>query len=60
MEVKHRLTLDHLKQLERSERAARQSKRLRVVILAMESWTAPAVAMAVGFSAGLPGVGLSL
>jgi len=50
MEVKPRLTLEQLKQLERSERDAGQSKRLRVVILAMEGWTAPAVAMAVGLS----------
>lgn len=50
MEVKPRLTLDQLKRLERSERNAGLSKRMRVVILAMESWTAPAVAMAVGLS----------
>jgi transposase len=50
MEVKPRLPLEQLKQLERSERDAGQSKRLRVVILAMEGWTAPAVAMAVGLS----------
>ena len=50
MEVKPRLTLEQLKQLERVERDAGQSKRLRVVILAMEGWTAPAVAMAVGLS----------
>ena len=50
MEVKARLTLEQLKQLERSERDAGQSKRLRIVILAMEGWTAPAVAMAVGLS----------
>ena len=42
MEVKPRLTLEQLKQLERTERDAGQSKRLRVVILAMEGWTAPA------------------
>jgi transposase len=46
MEVKARLTLEQLKRLERSG----QSKRLRVVILAMEGWTAPAVAMAAGLS----------
>lgn len=50
MEVKPRLTLEELKQRERAEKDAGQSKRLRVVILAMEGWTAPAVAMAVGLS----------
>lgn len=50
MEVKPRLTLEQLKHLERAERDAGHSKRLRVVILAMEGWTAPAVAMAVGLS----------
>lgn len=50
MEVTARLTLDQLKQLERAEKDAGLSKRLRVVILAMEGWTAPAVAMAVGLS----------
>lgn len=49
MEVKPRLPLEQLKQLERSERDAGQSKRLRVV-MAMEGWTAPAVSMAVGLS----------
>jgi len=50
MDVKPRLTLEELKRLERCERDAGLSKRLRVVILAMEGWTAPAVAMAVGLS----------
>jgi transposase len=50
MEVKPRLPLEELKQRERAEKDAGQSKRLRVVILAMEGWTAPAVAMAVGLS----------
>jgi len=39
-----------LKQLERKERDATRSKRLRIVILAMEGWTAPAIAMSVGLS----------
>lgn len=50
MEVKPRLPLEELKQRERAEKDAGLSKRLRVVILAMEGWTAPAVAMAVGLS----------
>jgi transposase len=50
MEVKPRLTLEELRRLERAEKDAGLSKRLRVIILAMEGWTAPAVAMAVGLS----------
>lgn len=50
MDVQPRLLLEELKQLERAEKDAGKSKRLRVVILAMEGWTAPAVAMAVGLS----------
>lgn len=50
MEVEPRLSLDELKRLERAEKDAGQAKRLRTVILAMEGWTAPAVAMAVGLS----------
>ena len=50
MEVKPRLTLEELNRRERIEKDAGRSKRLRVVILAMEGWTAPAVAKAVGLS----------
>ena len=50
MEVEPRLSLDELKRLERGEKDAGQAKRLRTVILAMEGWTAPAIAMAVGLS----------
>jgi transposase len=50
MEVKPRLALDELKRLERAVKDAGQAKRLRTVILAMEGWTAPAIAMAVGLS----------
>jgi hypothetical protein len=50
MDVQPRLLLEELKQLERAEKDAGKSKRLRIVILAMEGWTAPAVAMAVGLS----------
>ncbi|MBL9162923.1 MAG: helix-turn-helix domain containing protein [Planctomycetaceae bacterium] len=45
MEVEPRPTLDDLKQLERAEKDARASKRLREVILATEGWTASAMAM---------------
>jgi transposase len=50
MEVEPRLSLDELKRLERGEKDAGYAKRLRTVILAMEGWTAPAIAMAVGLS----------
>jgi transposase len=50
MDVQPRLLLEEFKQLERAEKDAGKSKRLRVVILAMDGWTAPAVAMAVGLS----------
>jgi transposase len=42
--------LPKLQQLERKERDAVRSKRLRIVILAMQGWTAPAIAMSVGLS----------
>jgi len=42
--------LSELKLLERKERDATRSKRLRIIILAMEGWTAPAIAMSVGLS----------
>jgi transposase len=42
--------LPQLQQLERKEREAVRSKRLRIVILAMQGWTAPAIAMSVGLS----------
>lgn len=50
MRVKAHLPLDELKRLERIEKDADRSKRLRIVILGIEGWTAPAVAMAVGLS----------
>lgn len=50
MEVKERVSLAELKRLERREKQADRARRLRVVILATEGWTAPAVAMAVGLS----------
>ena len=50
MKVKDRLPLAELKRLERIETDADRSKRLRILILGIEGWTAPAVAMAVGLS----------
>ena len=50
MEVAEHLPLEELKRLERVEKDADRARRLRVVILATEGWTAPAVAMAVGLS----------
>ena len=46
MRVKPHLPLEELKRLERIEKDADRSKRLRIVILGTEGWTAPAVAMA--------------
>jgi transposase len=50
MEVEPHLPLSELKRLERVEKDADRSRRLRIVILGTEGWTAPAVAMAVGLS----------
>jgi len=50
MYVRDRQPLEELKKLERKEKDAIRSKRLRIVILAMEGWTAPAIAMSVGLS----------
>jgi transposase len=50
MEVKDHLPLEELKRLERIETNANRSRRLRIVILGIEGWTAPAVAMALGLS----------
>lgn len=50
MEVKDHLPLEELKRLERVEKDANRAKRLRILILGVEGWTAPAVAMAVGLS----------
>lgn len=43
-------TLEELVTLERVERDAAQAKRMRIVILAMQGWTAPAIGMAVGLT----------
>ncbi|MBX3435424.1 MAG: helix-turn-helix domain-containing protein [Pirellulales bacterium] len=50
MEVKDHLPLEELKRLERIEKDADRARRLRILILAVEGWTAPAVGMAVGLS----------
>ena len=50
MHVESHHSLEELKRLERGERDARRARRLRIVILAIEGFTAPAVAMAGGLS----------
>lgn len=50
MKVKDHLPQAELQRLERCEKDANRAKRLRIIILGLEGWTAPAVAMAVGLS----------
>lgn len=50
MEVKDHLPLVELERLERGEKEARRAKRLRIVILAITGYTAPAIAQSVGLS----------
>lgn len=50
MKVAGHLPLAELKRLERVEKNVGRSKRLRILILGHEGWTAPAVAAAVGLS----------
>jgi transposase len=50
MDVKPHLPLEELVRLERNEKDAARSKRLRIVILAHGGYTAPAIAMSVGLS----------
>ena len=50
MEVKDNLPLVELKRLERCEKNADRARRLRILILASEGWTAPAISMATGLS----------
>ena len=50
MKVKGHMPLEELQRLEEVEKDADQARRLRIVILAIEGWTAPAIAMAVGLS----------
>ena len=40
MDVKPRLPIEELKRLERNEKNADRARRLRIVILAIEGWTA--------------------
>lgn len=50
MEVSGRVSLAALERLEREEKRARQARRLRIVILALKGYTAPAIAMSLGLS----------
>src|SRR5882724_6194984 len=50
MEVSTHLPLEELVRLERTEKDAARSKRLRIVILAIGGYTSPAIAMSVGLS----------
>jgi transposase len=50
MEVRGHLPLEELVRLERAEKDASRSKRLRIVILALSGYTAPAIAMSLGLS----------
>lgn len=50
MEVRSHLPLAELERLDREEKDACRSKRLRIIILAINGYTAPAVAMSVGLS----------
>ena len=55
MQGESHLPLEELKWLERVEKDADRTRRMRIVILAAEGWTAPAVAMAVGLWPALGG-----
>lgn len=50
MHVHDHRTIEELRRSEQAEKNADRSKRLRIVILAIEGWTAPSIAMAVGLS----------
>lgn len=50
MHVWERIPLKELEQMERVERDAWRAKRLRIIILALKGYTAPAVAMSVGLT----------
>jgi len=50
MKVRWHLTLAELERLERAEKDAARSKRLRIVILAINGFTAPAISMSIGLS----------
>jgi transposase len=50
MEVRDHMTLETLQRLERKESNASQAKRLRIIILAIQGFTAPAIALTLGMS----------
>jgi transposase len=50
MKVREHLSPSELERLERAEKDAAQARRLRIIILAAQGYTAPAVAMSVGLS----------
>jgi transposase len=50
MYVRERMSLKELTRIERKEHDAKRAKRLRIIILAMQGWTAPAIAMSMGLS----------
>ena len=50
MRVKDRHTLEELERLERTEKDAHKAKHIRVVLLALKGYTAPAISQAVGLS----------
>lgn len=47
MQVKYHLSIEALKKRDRSEKDVGRSKRVRIVILVIEGWTAAAVAASV-------------
>ena len=50
MEIRDHKTLEALIDLEKNERQARRAKRLRIIILAIQGFTAPAIALTLGLS----------
>ena len=50
MKVRDHLTLETLQRLEKKEPDASQAKRLRIIILAIQGFTAPAIALTLGMS----------
>lgn len=50
MHVEDHHTLEELERLERGEKHVQKAKRIRIVILAIKGYTAPAIAMSVGLS----------
>jgi hypothetical protein len=50
MKVRSHLPLRELERLERAEQDAAKSRRLRIIILAINGFTAPAIAMSLGLS----------